>query len=110
MLQQLESEVDGLGSDRLPFLPYSPPPLEMRGRVNASGVRCRTVCGSEIRAVLADVGFKFQRAEMQRIRWMSDVFMKHRMTCEVLRKYNGYLVNKCSQLEDKQTHDYRILK
>ena len=41
----------------LPFLTSRAPPLEMKGRVYA-------------RPLLADVGLKFERAEMQMIRWM----------------------------------------
>ena len=34
--------------------------------------------GSESRSLLADVGFKFERAEMQMIRWMCGVSMKYK--------------------------------
>ena len=34
--------------------------------------------GSETRLLLVDVGLKFERAEMQMIRWMHGVFMKDR--------------------------------
>ena len=38
--------------------------------------------GNETRSLLADVGLKFEIAEMQIIRWMCDVFMKDRRTSE----------------------------
>ena len=38
---------------------------------------------------LADVGLKFERAEMQMIRWLSGVSMKDRKTSEELRKLVG---------------------
>ena len=39
--------------------------------------------------MLVDVGLKFERADMQIIRWMCDVFMKDRRTSEVLIKFVG---------------------
>ena len=51
----------------LPFLSSRAPPLEMKGR-NASCVRSRMTYGSHIRPILADVGLKFERAEMQMIK------------------------------------------
>ena len=44
--------------------------------VNARCVRSSMIYGSETRPLLADVGLKFERAEMQIIRWMCDVSMK----------------------------------
>ena len=41
--------------------------------------------GSETKPLLADAGLKFERAEMQMIKWMSGVSMKDRMTNEELR-------------------------
>ena len=38
--------------------------------VDALCVRSSMVYGSETRPLLADVGLKFERAEMQIIRWM----------------------------------------
>ena len=38
--------------------------------------------GSETRPLLADVGLKFERAEMQLIRWMGGVFMKDKRRIE----------------------------
>ena len=35
-------------------------------------------CGSETRPLLVDVGLKFERAEMQMIRWMCGISMKDR--------------------------------
>ena len=45
--------------------------------------------GNETRALLADVGLKFEIAEMQIIRWMCGVSLKDRMTSEVLRRLVG---------------------
>ena len=42
--------------------------------------------GSETRPLLADVRLKFERAEMQMIRWMCGVSIKDRRTSEKLRK------------------------
>ena len=39
--------------------------------------------------LLADVGLKFERAEMQMIRWMCGVSLKDRRTIEELRKLVG---------------------
>ena len=44
--------------------------------------------GSETRPLLANVGLKFEKAEMQMIRWMCGVSMKER-TYEELRKLIG---------------------
>ena len=68
------------------FLTSRAPPLEMKGRMYASCVRSSVTYGSETRPLLADVGLKFERAEMQIIRWMCDVFMKDRRTSEELIK------------------------
>ena len=45
--------------------------------------------GSDIRPFTADVGLKFERAEMQMIRWMCGVSMKDRRTSEELRNLVG---------------------
>ena len=47
------------------------------------------IYGSETRLLLADVGLKFERAEIQMIRRMCDVSMKDRRTSEELRKLVG---------------------
>ena len=44
---------------------------------------------SETRPLLVDVGLKFERAEMQMIRWMCSVFMKDRRTSVELRRLVG---------------------
>ena len=59
-----------------PFLTSRAPSLEMIGRVYASCVRSSMTYGSETRPLLADVGLKFERAEMQMIRLMCGVSMK----------------------------------
>ena len=45
--------------------------------------------GSETRPLLVDVGLKFERAEMQMIRWMCGISMKDRRTNEELRSLVG---------------------
>ena len=57
--------------------------------VDASCVRNSMIYGSETRPLLADVGLKFEKAEMQIIRWMCDVSMKDRRTSEELIKLVG---------------------
>ena len=52
--------------------------------MDARCVRSSMIYGSETRPLLADVGLKFERAEVQIIRWMSDVSMKDRRTSEEL--------------------------
>ena len=47
------------------------------------------IYGSETRPLLADVGLKIERAEMQIIRWMRGVSLKDRRTSEELRKLVG---------------------
>ena len=42
--------------------------------------------GSETRPLLVDAGLKFERAEMQMIRWMCGISMKDRRTNEELRR------------------------
>ena len=70
----------------LPFLTSKAPPLEMKGRVYASCVRSSMTYGSETRPLLVDVGLKFERAEMQMIRWMCGISLKDRRTNEELRR------------------------
>ena len=55
------------------FLTSIASPLEMKGRVYASCVRISMIYGSETRPLLANVGLKFERAEMEMIRWMCGV-------------------------------------
>ena len=69
----------------LPFLTSRAPPLEMKGRVYASCIRISMTYGSETRPLLVDVGLKFERAEMQMIRWMCGISLKDRRTNEELR-------------------------
>ena len=57
--------------------------------VDARCVRSSMIYGSETRPLLADVGFKFERAEIQIIKGMCDVSMKHRRTSEELIKLVG---------------------
>ena len=58
-------------------------------RVNVSCVRSSMTSGSETRPLLVDVGLKFERADMQMIRWMCGVSMKDRRTSEELRRLLG---------------------
>ena len=60
----------------MPFLTSRAPPLEMKGRVYASCVRSSMPYGSETRSLLVDVGLKFERAEIQVIRWMCGISLK----------------------------------
>ena len=73
----------------LPFLTSRAPPLEMKGRVYASCVRSSMPYGCETRPLLVDVGLKFERAEMQMIRWMCGISMKDRKKNEELRRLVG---------------------
>ena len=68
----------------LPFLTSRPPPppLEMKDRVYASCVSSSMTYGSETRPLLVDVELKFERAEMQVIRWMCGISLKDRRTNE----------------------------
>ena len=69
----------------LTFLTSRAPPLEMKGRVYASCVSSMTYG----RPLLVDVGLKFERAEMQMIRWMCGISLKDRRTNEELRGLVG---------------------
>ena len=51
--------------------------------------------GSETRPLLVDVGLKFERAEMQMIRWMRGISLRDRRTNEEL---SGWLELIRSQL------------
>ena len=63
-------------------------PLEMKGLVYVSCVRSSMSYGSETMPLLVDVGLKFERAEMQMIRRMCGISLKHR-TNEELRRMVG---------------------
>ena len=73
----------------LPFLTSRAPPLEKKGRVYASCVRSSMTYGSESRPLLVDVGLKFERAEIQMMRWMCSISLKDRRTNEELRRLVG---------------------
>ena len=45
--------------------------------------------GSETRPLLVDVGLKFERTDMQMIRWMCGILLKDRRTNEELRRLVG---------------------
>ena len=60
----------------LPFLTSRAPSLEMKCRVYASCIRSSMTYGSETRPLIVDVGLKFERAEIQMIRWMCDISLK----------------------------------
>ena len=64
-------------------------PLKMKGRVYASCIRSSMTYGSETRPLLVDAGLKFERAEMQMIRWMCGISLKDRRTNEELRRLVG---------------------
>ena len=57
--------------------------------VDARCVRSSMIYGCETRPLLADVGLKFKRAEMQITRWMCDVSMKDIRTSEEFIKLVG---------------------
>ena len=65
------------------------PPLEMKGRVYASCVRSSMNYGSETRPLLVDTRLKFERAEMQMIRWMCGILLKDKRTNEEMRRLVG---------------------
>ena len=73
----------------LTFLTSRAPPLVMKDRVYASCIRSSMIYGSETRPLLVDVGLKFERAEMQMIRWMCGISMKDRRTNEELGRMVG---------------------
>ena len=73
----------------LPFLTSRASPWEMKGQVYASCVRSSMTYGSETRPLLVDVGLKFERAEMQMIRWRCGISLKDRRTNEELRRLVG---------------------
>ena len=75
--------------DVFPFQTSRAPPLEMKARVYASCVRSSMTYEYGTSPMLADVGLKFEKAEMQMIRWMCGVSMKDRRTSEELRKLVG---------------------
>ena len=56
--------------EHFPFSDNHSFPQEMKGRVYASCVMSSIVYGNGTRTLLTDVGIKFERAEMQMIRWM----------------------------------------
>ena len=63
--------------------------MEKKGRVYASWVKCSITYGSETRPLLVDVGLRFERAEMQIIKWMCGISMKDNRTDEELRRMVG---------------------
>ena len=58
-------------------------------RVYASCVRSSMTYGNEARPLLVDVGLKFERADIQMIRWMCGVSMNDRRTSKELRRLLG---------------------
>ena len=72
----------------LPFL-TSAHRLEMKAQVYACCVRRSMTYGSETMPLLVDVRLKFERADMQMIRWMCSVSMKDRRTSKKLRRLLG---------------------
>ena len=61
----------------------------MKGRVYASCVGSRMTYGNETRPLLVDVGLKFERAEMQMLRWMCGISLTYGRTSEELRRLAG---------------------
>ena len=62
----------------MPFLTSRAPPLERKGQTYANCIRSSMIYGNETRLLLADVGLKFERADMQMIRWMCGVSMRQK--------------------------------
>ena len=73
----------------LPFLTSRAPPLEMNGRVYSGCVRSSMTYENDTRPLLVDVGLKFERTEMQMIRWMCGISMKDRRTTKELIRLVG---------------------
>ena len=59
--------------------------MEMKVRVYAWCVRSSMTYGSETMPLLVDVGLKFERADMQMVRWMCSVSMKDKESKELRR-------------------------
>ena len=74
---------------RLPFLTSRAHRLEMKAQVYACCVRSSMTYGSETMPLVVDVGLKFERADMQMIRWMCSVSIKDRRTSKNLRRLLG---------------------
>ena len=69
--------------------------------------------GSECLPLLADVGLKFERVEMQMIRWMCGISMKDRRANEELRKLVGVepMLLLLAEMNFIKTHDsYKKLR
>ena len=81
--------------------------------------------GSETRLLLVDIGLKFERAEMQMIRWMCGISMKDRRTNEELRRlvgvepittvirsvrlrWYGHVMRKCDEDWVKKCMEFRV--
>ena len=58
-------------------------------RMPGACVRSSMTYGSETMPLLVDVGLKFEKAEMQMIRWMCGISLKDRRTNEELRRLVG---------------------
>ena len=61
--------------------------MELKGRVYASYVRNSMTHGSD--SLLVVGGLKFERADMQMIRWRCVIFTKDTRTNEELRRLDG---------------------
>ena len=72
-----------------PFLTSRAHRLEMTAQVYVCCVRSSMTYGSETVPLLVDVGLKFERSDMQMIRWMCSVSMKDRRTSKELRRLLG---------------------
>ena len=70
----------------LPFLTSRAHRLEMKAQVYTCCLRSSMTYGGETRPFLVDVGLKFERADMQMIRWMCGVSMKDRRTGKEFRR------------------------
>ena len=98
---------------------------QMNGRVYASCVRSSMNYRSETRPLLADVGLKFERAEIQMIRWMWCVSMIDRRTSVALRRlfvvehittvirsgklrWYGHVMRKSDEDREKKCMEFRV--
>ena len=99
------------------------PPLEMKGRMYGTCVRSSMVHERETRPLIVEL--KFERAEMQMIRWMCGVSMKDRRTNEELKRlvgvesittviisdrlrWNGHVMSKSDENLVKKCMEFRV--
>ena len=90
LLLQLESEMDEVPrAFAISDIQSSPIGYERSSVCQLCQKQHSMTYGSETRPLLVDVGLKFERAEMQLIRWMCGISLKDRRTNEELRRLVG---------------------